>query len=49
MHQFESETGDYTKECALWLKEYNIDSILDEILKKISELLEFLNFFNLFG
>ena len=34
LHQFESGTGDYTKERTLWLKEYKIDSIIEEIKKK---------------
>ena len=33
LHQFESGAGDYTKERAQWLKEYDIDSIMDEINK----------------
>ncbi|MBA7554224.1 hypothetical protein ES705_46836 [subsurface metagenome] len=34
LHQFESGSGDYTKERNLWLKEYKIDSIIEEIKKK---------------
>ncbi|MCK4480040.1 MAG: hypothetical protein KAV01_05900 [Candidatus Lokiarchaeota archaeon] len=34
LHQFESGAGDYTKERNLWLKEYKIDSIIEEIKKK---------------
>ena len=34
LHQFESGAGDYTKERAQWLKEYDIDSIVNEINKK---------------
>ena len=34
LHQFETGTGDYTKERDHWLKDYNFDSIIDEIKKK---------------
>jgi len=34
LHQFESGTGDYTKERDLWLKDHNLDSINKEIQKK---------------
>ncbi len=34
LHQFESGTGDYTKERNLWLKDYDVDSIIEEIKKK---------------
>jgi len=34
LHQFESGTGNYTKERQLWLKEYDIDSIVEEMKKE---------------
>jgi len=34
LHQFESGTGNYTKERHLWLKDDNVDSIIEEIKKK---------------
>lgn len=34
LHQFESGAGDYTKERNLWLKDYGIDSITEELKKK---------------
>ena len=34
LHQFESGTGDYTKERNFWLKDYNVDSVIEEIKKK---------------
>ena len=33
LHQFESGSGDYSKERNDWLKDYKIDSIIDEIKK----------------
>ncbi|MGV9173794.1 MAG: hypothetical protein ACOC44_20470 [Promethearchaeia archaeon] len=33
LHQFESSTGDYTKDRYLWLKDYDIDSVTEEIEK----------------
>jgi hypothetical protein len=33
LHQFESGTGDYTKERDSWLKDYDIDSVVKEIRK----------------
>jgi len=37
LHQFESGTGDYTKERHLWLKDYNVDSIVEEMKQKKKE------------
>ena len=37
LHQYETGTGDYTKERAVWLKEFDIDSIVDEINKRESK------------
>lgn len=34
LQQFESGDGDYTEERAEWLKDYEIDSIVEEIKKK---------------
>ena len=34
LHQYESGTGDYTKERDVWLKDYKIDSIIKEIKKE---------------
>ena len=34
LHQYESGTGDYTKEREVWLKDYSIDSIVEEIKKE---------------
>lgn len=34
LHQFESGADDYTKERNLWLKDYDIDSITEELKKK---------------
>ncbi len=34
LQQFETGTGDYTKEREKWLKDYTFDSIIDEIKKK---------------
>jgi hypothetical protein len=34
LHQFESGAGDYTEERNLWLKDYDIDSITEELKKK---------------
>jgi hypothetical protein len=34
LHQYESGAGDYTKERNLWLKDYDIDSIAEELKKK---------------
>ncbi|TFG19153.1 MAG: hypothetical protein EU529_16655 [Promethearchaeota archaeon] len=31
LHQFESGSGDYTKERHIWLKDKDIDSILEEM------------------
>lgn len=33
LHPFESGTGDYTKERDLWLKNYDIDSVVELNLK----------------
>ncbi|MHA1150819.1 MAG: hypothetical protein ACTSR8_21575 [Promethearchaeota archaeon] len=33
LHQFESGTGNYTKERKIWLKDYDIDTIIEEIKK----------------
>ncbi len=37
LHQFESGMGDYTQERNQWLKEYDIDSVVGEIMKKKDE------------
>ena len=34
LHQFETGTGDYTKERELWLKDYHFNSVIDEMKKK---------------
>ncbi len=34
LYQYESGTGDYTKERNLWLDEYDIDSVVKEIKEK---------------
>ena len=34
LHQFESGTGDYTKERNRGLKDYDIDSVIEEIKNK---------------
>lgn len=34
LHQFESGTGDYTKDRNLWLKDYDINLVVKEIKKK---------------
>ena len=34
LHQFESGKGDYTKERKIWLKEYDINSVVEEIREK---------------
>ncbi|MFO7794691.1 MAG: hypothetical protein ACQERB_00850 [Promethearchaeati archaeon] len=34
LHQFESGNGDYTEEREIWLKEFDIDSVLEEMKQK---------------
>ncbi len=34
LHQFDSGSGDYTKERHKWLDEYNVESVFKDIKKK---------------